>query len=469
MIKQGSGNSSSNRRLPSVIWVSQQGESMRLGNAYAYCKPSQKVRLKLDLLRGLPGYVGHATSRISRLDNQDSYSIKMMRSWPNVYGSALNCSVFDGHGEKGAQLSKLLADRLCSNLDRREPHWSKQDLKGLVQEYARRFPEGNYWKQKLTMFDRFYDKFIKNCNSKQELLLMEEGDTAALAQNGGRMIFDKMGNIIDKIALLTEQDRLRLFYGYAQFDLDQCCQLGTAAGSTASSVFLYPYDVPNTPTDEGKEDDSWMISHSGLLKLIVTQVGDSKIILCDQDGIAHPLTTTHHASSSRERRRLSLDPSRLDPDAFGETRFLNNFANTRSFGDVAGKPFGISSEPDIFSFLIGNTLRLPRSERSKLPFNGDECFLALVTDGITNQLADQELVDLITSTVNSWGLKKATPQFVAEETIKFIQAIASKHSDNATCVVVRLSNWGNWPNVDRTGLQRETKLMNAQSNETKLN
>lgn len=442
---------------------------MRLGNAYAYCKPSQKVRLKLDLLRGLPGYVGHATSRISRLDNQDSYSIKMMRSWPNVYGSALNCSVFDGHGEKGAQLSKLLADRLCSYLDRREPHWSKQDLKGLVQEYARRFPEGNYWKQKLTMFDRFYDKFIKNCNSKQELLLMEEGDTTALAQNGGRMIFDKMGNIIDKIALLTEQDRLRLFYGYAQFDLDQCCQLGTAAGSTASSVFLYPYDVPNTPTDEGKEDDSWMISHSGLLKLIVTQVGDSKIILCDQDGIAHPLTTTHHASSSRERRRLSLDPSRLDPDAFGETRFLNNFANTRSFGDVAGKPFGISSEPDIFSFLIGNTLRLPRSERSKLPFNGDECFLALVTDGITNQLADQELVDLITSTVNSWGLKKATPQFVAEETIKFIQAIASKHSDNATCVVVRLSNWGNWPNVDRTGLQRETKLMNAQSNETKLN
>lgn len=442
---------------------------MRLGSAYAYCKPSQKVGLKLDLLRGLPGYVGHATSRISRLDNQDSYSIKMMRSWPNVYGSALNCSVFDGHGEKGAQLSQLLAEKLSSSLDRREPHWSKQDLKGLVKEYARRFPEGNYWKQKLTTFDRFYDKFIRNCNSKQELLLMEEGDTTALAQNGGRMIFDKMGNIIDKIALLTELDRLRLFYGFARFDLDQCCQLGTAAGSTASSIFLYPYDVPNTPTDEGKQDDSWMISHSGLLKLIVTQVGDSKIILCDQDGIAHPLTTTHHASSSRERRRLSLDPSRLDPDAFGETRFLNNFANTRSFGDVAGKPFGISSEPDIFSFLIGNTLHLPRSERSKLPFNGDECFLALVTDGITNQLADQEVVDLITSTVNSWGLRKATPQFVAEEAIKFIQAIASKHSDNATCVVVRLSNWGNWPNVDRTGLQRETKLMNAQSNETKLN
>lgn len=61
---------------------------MRLGNAYAYCKPSQNVGLKLDLLRGLPGYVGHATSRINRLENQDNYSIKMMRSWPNAYGSA---------------------------------------------------------------------------------------------------------------------------------------------------------------------------------------------------------------------------------------------------------------------------------------------------------------------------------------------------------------------------------------------
>ncbi|GES70422.1 hypothetical protein SCEPF1_0052002900 [Saccharomyces cerevisiae] len=442
---------------------------MRLGNAYAYCKPSQNVGLKLDLLRGLPGYVGHATSRINRLENQDNYSIKMMRSWPNAYGSALNCSVFDGHGEKGAQLSQLLADKLCGSLDFPEPSWDKQDLKKLVQEYARRFPEGNYWKHKLSTFEKFYNKFIKNCNSKQELLLMKEGDSAILGQNGGRMIFDKMGNIIDKIALLTELDRLRLFYGFARFDLDQCCGLGTAAGSTASSIFLYPYDDPNAPIDEGKDDDSWIISHSGLLKLIVTQVGDSKIILCDQDGIAHALTTTHHINSSRERHRLSIDPSRLDPDAFGETRFLNNFANTRSFGDVAGKPYGISSEPDIFSFLVGNTLHLPRSERSKLPFNGDECFLALVTDGITNKLADQEVVDLITSTVNSWGLKKATPQFVAEETIKFIQAIATKHSDNATCVVVRLSNWGNWPNVDRTGPQRETKLMNAQSNETKLN
>ncbi|CAI4294499.1 AAC_collapsed_G0006110.mRNA.1.CDS.1 [Saccharomyces cerevisiae] len=46
----------------------------------------------------------------------------MMRSWPNAYGSALNCSVFDGHGEKGAQLSQLLADKLCSSLDFPELH-----------------------------------------------------------------------------------------------------------------------------------------------------------------------------------------------------------------------------------------------------------------------------------------------------------------------------------------------------------
>lgn len=150
-------------------------------------------------------------------------------------------------------------------------------------------------------------------------------------------------------------------------------------------------------------------------------------------------------------------------DSFGDTRFLDNFANTRSFGDRVGKQEGLSCEPDIYSYLIGSTRLLPHSEMSKLQFGGDECFVCLITDGVSDLMSDQELVDLITSTVNMRGLKNATPQFVSDEVIKFIAAIGGRHADNATCLVLRLPNWGNWPVMDRTGAIREEKLMSGAS------
>ena len=83
----------------------------------------------------------------------------------------------------------------------------------------------------------------------------------------------------------------------------------------------------------------------------------------------------------------------------------------------------------------------------------------MVTDGVTDLLSDQECVDLVTTTVNLRGMKLATPQYVANEVIEFITTIADRDADNATCIVLRLPNWGNWPTLDRTGPLRESKLL----------
>lgn len=435
--------------------------------------------LKIQLAK-FPSVIGHATSRINRLYNEDTYSIRMLKL-PTVeqefllskslenhthpsnitdYRSVLNLSVFDGHGSN--RVSKLLADRLHDEVAK--GFASLEDFEGLLKDYTRMIG-GKYWEKLYENRSTFYERFIKNCNTKKEHVLYGSNPS------GSRMIFDKYGNIIDKTSLLSEHERLRIYYSFLKFDLLTCCGFEDSpkmsfperiesytGGSTASSIFISSYTQEDNIFNE-----SFFVDPNGLLKLVVTQVGDCKIILCDSNGIAHSITKIHSASSTRESKRLtdSEDISPIETDSFGDVRFLNNFANTRSFGDLTGKPDGLSSEPDIYSYLIGSTKTLPHSEKSKLQFGGDECCIVMVTDGVANLMADQEIVDLITSTVNLRGLKKSTPQFCAEEVIQYISAVAGKRADNATCLVLRLPNWGNWPDIDRSGAIREQKLMES--------
>ncbi|SCU92843.1 LAFA_0F13234g1_1 [Lachancea sp. 'fantastica'] len=444
---------------------------------------SRSPMLRVNLNK-FPGVIGHCSSRINRAANEDFYSINMLKlpaSGPEMNcirnkdllnkrefwnsqlplkRSILNLSVFDGHGSD--RVAKLLAQELHNEIVGTLP--SRDAFFDLLKEYKTKIG-GNYWSKIYAKREEYFHRFISNCNTKQEQILFKKGNS------GSRMIFDSWGNIIDKTSLLTENERLRLFTSFLNFDLKYCCdpkiaqgpeneQQKPIGGSTASSVFITSYH------EEDSFDESFFVTPEGLLKLVVTQVGDTKIVLCDKNGIAHSLTKIHHPSSSQESKRLETS---FQTDSFGNTRFLDNFANTRSFGDSVGKQEGLSCEPDIYSYLIGSTKSLQHSEISKLQFGGDECFVCLITDGVSDLISDQELVDLITSTVNMRGLKTASPQYVSEEVVRFIAAIGGRHADNATCLVLRLSNWGNWPSIDRTGAIREEKLMTGSSGSGRSN
>lgn len=406
------------------------------------------TKLKIPLLK-FPGIIGHSTSRVNRLYNDDTFSMNMLRGiyGPNSTEPVLNLSLFDGHGFDGKACSNLLASKLHLQLVE-DINPTKESFFQLLQRYATEVG-GAYWNKLYENRDQFYTKFIKNCNTKQEQVLFDS------EQHGSRMLFDKFGNLIDKNSLLNEYTRLKIFETFLQFDLDRCCNL--QGGSTASSIYISPLN----PQSKDENDESFIVDPPGLLKLVVTQVGDSRIIICDSQGQAHNLSQPHHPSNKRESQRLGhiMDPP--DLDAFGQSRFLNNYANTRSFGDIAAKRHGLSAEPDIYSYLVGNTKHLPYSEVSKLQFGGNECFIMMVTDGVTDLLSDQECVDLVTTTVNLSGMKIATPQYAANEVIEFITTIATRDADNATCLLLRLPNWGNWPALDRTGAAREAKLLKS--------
>ena len=151
--------------------------------------------------------------------------------------------------------------------------------------------------------------------------------------------------------------------------------------------------------------------------LIVSHVGDTRILLCSTaTGYAVPLTTNHHPSSPLEGNRLRRYAATFVTDSFGEER-MQGLANTRAFGDVGSKRIGVSAEPEIRRVELGPA---------------EYSFLVLISDGISGTLNDQEIVDII---------KEAkTPEQGARDVVSFATEVSAE-GDNATCLVVRLGGW----------------------------
>lgn len=173
--------------------------------------------------------------------------------------------------------------------------------------------------------------------------------------------------------------------------------------------------------------------------LLTAHCGDTRILLCrSSDGIAVPLTTNHHPSNPSESARLRRFSTSFVTDSFGEER-LGYLANTRSFGDMPSKRLGVSAEPEI--------------RRTEI-CAGEFSFLVLISDGVSNTLSDQEIVDTI---------KEAkTPEAGAEEVVAFSTECSENEADNATCLVIRLGGWerrsegggGGWGTRERRDWRR---------------
>ncbi|KAL4934482.1 type 2C protein phosphatase PTC6 [Aspergillus undulatus] len=176
-------------------------------------------------------------------------------------------------------------------------------------------------------------------------------------------------------------------------------------GSTASAVLI------STPTPA----PFWHPSSPS--SLLVSHVGDTRILLCSTaTGEAIPLTSNHHPSSPIEAQRLRRYAATFVTDSFGEER-ISGLANTRAFGDVQSKRIGVSAEPELRRFEIAPA---------------EYSFLVLMSDGISESLNDQEVVDIV---------KEAkTPDEGSRNVVSFATEV-TRSGDNATCLVVRLGGW----------------------------
>ncbi|KZF23995.1 protein phosphatase 2C [Xylona heveae TC161] len=151
--------------------------------------------------------------------------------------------------------------------------------------------------------------------------------------------------------------------------------------------------------------------------LLTAHVGDCRILLCaTESGAAVPMTIDHHPASPGEGARLRRYAATFVTDSFGEER-ISGLANTRSFGDMQSKRIGVSAEPEVRRLEMGPA---------------EYSFLVLMSDGISGELSDQEIVDII---------KEAkTPDQGAASVVSFATEVGEV-GDNATCIVIRLGGW----------------------------
>lgn len=239
----------------------------------------------------------------------------------------------------------------------------------------------------------------------------------------------------------NENDDLaqRLPLAYLEADLD-LLQQDKLTGSTCTAAYIYSLDkdkqfwAPDVPTN-----------------LVVAQIGDCRAVICDCHGNNMRLTTVHHANSALEGDRLARFRDNFSSTPEGQQLFMQ-YINTRSFGDHQGKNFGITAEPEITQY------QLNQPEHKRLP--GEEAFVVIVSDGVTDKASDQEICDIVIQQARNGGNLRGTPQRAADEVIAYVQMLATR--DNATSLVIRLGGWGEWLDFkDRSGPLREKKLKMA--------
>ncbi|KAH3664056.1 hypothetical protein OGAPHI_004770 [Ogataea philodendri] len=454
---------------------------------------SSPITFNVSMLK-VPSNYGYYSSRVNRLYNEDNHQVGILDIDFNEksvdlgnrtdnkslearisqieepqYNSVssktkvFNFSIFDGHG--GNECSTYVRNHLLENIEKFKI--SDKSINQLFKFYQKEI--GGYWRRWTRRKNLHFinsmglDNYIR---SIQGNLLIHDPNL----ENHRLWDYEEFKNSISGQDFFKLRILLGFLYTDYQFlnfedkmnDLKQNKDHLINSGSTATSAFFYTLDYDKT------NPNGYFYEEDVLSRLVIAHVGDTRAILCDRDGTARSLTKDHHPSNPIESRRLTrYSTGLMMTDSFGEERFLN-YANTRAFGDLTAKNIGVTAEPEISEFLVGNVRLLQKYKRdhrdyikktNMVDFGGDDCFLVLVTDGVTNMLSDQEVVDLITSTTNNKGALRGTPGEAAREVVQFVESIGG--DDNATCLVIKLGGWSRWPMIDRTGQLRESKIMSG--------
>ncbi|POW15615.1 hypothetical protein PSTT_01930, partial [Puccinia striiformis] len=201
------------------------------------------------------------------------------------------------------------------------------------------------------------------------------------------------------------------------------------SGAVMTSIIM-----TSLPVEESPESGNIIYPYFQSTRLsLVAHVGDT-VALFDV------LTENHHPDSRVESDRLRRIGTGLITDSFGESRWGGSLANSR------GLALGVTGEPDIINKII----------------NGKDWeFLILVSDGISNMLTNQEIIDLCKQI--------KSPKDASKKVVEFAESLGGR--DNMTAIVIPLYNWNNPDSIDHTVQRREFRLnqIHAQTGSARQN
>ncbi|ORX37257.1 phosphatase 2C-like domain-containing protein [Kockovaella imperatae] len=234
--------------------------------------------------------------------------------------------------------------------------------------------------------------------------------------------------------VMTLEERLTLAFLQADQDILKKYEESHKMGSTASVLLLHSLDSPAVPYWAAKE-----------VFLTVGHCGDTRVLLCHAPtGKVVPLTERHHAEARVEAARLRrMGADNLIQDSFGESKWMGAIENTRGFGDGDWKSSGVTAEPEVISRVLKGA---------------EYSYLVLVTDGLTDLMSDQEIIDL--------ARNASDPTRAATTIIHFGEDLNA--DDNCTCIVVPLAGWGQVKGQDSTEARREYRRNQAGMMNTRM-
>ena len=141
----------------------------------------------------------------------------------------------------------------------------------------------------------------------------------------------------------------------------------------------------------------------------VLNVGDSRIIMCNQHNKAMQLSHDHKPNTKLEKERIKNLGGEIKYD--GVDWRIKGYSLSRAFGDFAATPF-ITHKPEINHYT----------------FDKKEKFIVIACDGLWDVLSNQEVVDFILMLIQNKNTHN-----IAEQVSKY--AFNKGSLDNITVIV----------------------------------
>lgn len=111
-------------------------------------------------------------------------------------------------------------------------------------------------------------------------------------------------------------------------------------------------------------------------KMILTNVGDSRAVLCNYKNLAVPLTIDHKPNLITERKRIENLGGRIKFD--GADWRIKDLSLSRAIGDLDTYPY-VTHKPEIFKYNIGN----------------NDKFVIFACDGLWDVYSNQNAVNFV--------------------------------------------------------------------------
>jgi len=148
----------------------------------------------------------------------------------------------------------------------------------------------------------------------------------------------------------------------------------------------------------------------------VSNVGDSRGVICNKYNIAVQLTKDHKPNIFEERNRIEKLDGKITFD--GNDWRIKEYSLSRAFGDLDATPY-ITHKPQIFKYNL--------SSKDK--------FMILACDGLWDVLSNQEVVNFVLEYLNYGKINNISTDKlnIADKLAQF--AIKSGSSDNVTVIV----------------------------------